>query len=70
MNESFGVNCLKDINGNIDREKLVNHLENQIIDRNNENKKKRKFECLWERNKRKLLRNSVSFDHILCIFIE
>ncbi len=70
MNESFGVNCLKDINANINREKLVNHLENQIIDRNNENKKKRKFECLWERYKRKLLRNCVSFDYILCIFIE
>jgi hypothetical protein len=54
----------------INRQKLVNHLENQIIDRNNENKKKRKFECLWERNMRKLLGNSVGFDHILCIFIE
>ncbi len=40
MNESFGVNCLKDINANINREKFVNHLENQIIDRNNENKNK------------------------------
>jgi len=47
MNETFGTNCLRDINGSINREKSVNHLENQIIDRNNENKKRRKFECPW-----------------------
>ncbi len=56
MNTSFNVNNLKGLDENNKREKLVQVLNNQKIERNNENKRKRKFAALWEKN---LLRNSV-----------
>jgi hypothetical protein len=62
MNTSFNVNSLKDLNEtNNKRQKLVEILNNQKIERNNENKKKRKFPAIWNKNERKLLRNSVRF---------
>ncbi len=60
MNTSFSVNSLKDLSETNDkREKLVEILNNQKIERKNENKKKRKFPAIWKKNEKKLLRNSV-----------
>jgi hypothetical protein len=44
---------------------LIEILNNQKIERNNENKKKRKFPAIWKKNERKLLRNSVKFLNLL-----
>jgi hypothetical protein len=59
MNTSFNINNLKGLDENNKREKLFEVLNNQKIERNNENKRKRQFPALWEKNEKKLLRNSV-----------
>jgi hypothetical protein len=41
MNTSFNINNLKGLDENNKREKLVEVLNNQKIERNNENKRKR-----------------------------
>ncbi len=47
MNTSFSLNSLKDLSETNDkREKLVEILNNQKIERKNENKKKRKFPAI------------------------
>jgi predicted methyltransferase len=47
MNTSFNINNLKGLHENNKREKLVEVLNNQNIERNNENKRKRKFPTLF-----------------------
>ena len=61
MNNLLNYNILRDINGNLCREKLVDFLENQKIERNDKTKGKQNREMIWKTNERKIKRNSVSF---------
>jgi hypothetical protein len=53
MNTSFNINNLKGLDENNKREKLFEVLNNHKIERNYENKRKRKFPVLFGENEKK-----------------